>query len=185
MLFCRPHLLAWGVTSNERTLERMSTALTTAYRLYFPLLVQKCKRMLGDGHEAEDVAQETFMRLHHAGLANADPRVVTSWLYRTSTRMAIDRLRARKRRAPDAAAVDSLSVPANSENHAIAREIWHAIAEQLPDLELEAALLTRVDGLTQDEVAEVLGTNPRRVRRLLTRFEACAEAMRRREGLHT
>jgi RNA polymerase sigma-70 factor (ECF subfamily) len=161
----------------------MSTTLAAAYRLYFPLLVQKCARMLGDSHEAQDVAQETFIRFQRAGLADADARHVTAWLYRTSTRIAIDRLRARKRHAPDAAAVETLFVADASENCTAARELWAALAAGLPELELEAALLTRVDGLTQPEVAEVLGTNTRRVRRLLTRFEARVEALRKREGI--
>jgi len=161
----------------------MSTQLTTAYRLYFPLLVQKCTRMLGDGHEAQDVAQDTFMRLYSAGLASAEARVVTAWLYRTSTRIAIDRLRARKRHAPDPAAVDTLLVADASESYTAARELWSSVADRIPPLELEAAVLTRVDGLTQQEVAEVLGMNARSVRRLLTRFEACVDALRRQEGM--
>jgi len=159
----------------------MPSPLAAAYRQYFPLLVQKCTRILGDGHEAQDVAQESFIRLHHAGLCEGDARLVTAWLYRTSTRLAIDRLRTRRRHAGDAAAVDGLSSDGSIEAHVGARQLWSELAQHVPMLELEVALLSRVDGLTQAEVAEVTGINPRRIRRLLVRFEAHAQGLREKD----
>jgi RNA polymerase sigma-70 factor, ECF subfamily len=163
----------------------VTTALISAYRRYFPLLVQKCARMLGDRAEAQDVAQESFVRLHRAGLCDAEARLVTAWLYRTSTRLAIDRLRARRRHAADAAAVDSLTSDPSMETDALARQLWIELAHSLPKQQLEVALLTRFDGLTQSEVAEVTGIHPRRIRRLLARFDAAVKRLREKDEAWT
>jgi RNA polymerase sigma-70 factor (ECF subfamily) len=151
----------------------MQTAITLAYQTYFPLLVRKCARMLGDGHEAEDVAQDTFMRFAHSDLLSSDTRAVTAWLYRTSTRIAIDRLRARRRERRDAdegalARLFSSDAPdASAELRALLTQLFASA----PEAELEAALLSRVDGLKQHEIAEVLSLHERSVRRLLVRFD--------------
>lgn len=146
----------------------MSTDLTLAYRRFFPLLVRKCSRMLRDPHAAEDVAQESFLRLARSGLLLTDDRAVTAWLYKTSTRLAIDRLR---RRAP---AVDTslellVSAPVQHEE-SLARRMLAILRVRTPDDELAAAVLFHVDGLTQAEVADVLGVSERSVRRWLASF---------------
>lgn len=148
----------------------MQTALTDAYRSYFPLLVRKCARMLGDGHEAQDIAQETFIRFARSTLLEADARTVTAWLYRTSTRLAIDRIRVRRRETDDsvlARAFHADTPEASAELHALLAKLM----THVPAAELEVALLSRADGLTQPEIAEVMGMHERSVRRLLVRFD--------------
>jgi RNA polymerase sigma-70 factor (ECF subfamily) len=151
----------------------MPDAITAAYRTYFPLLVRKCTRVLGDGHEAEDVAQETFIRFTESGLLVGDPRSVTAWLYRTSTRLAIDRLRSRRReqREPDPAALSLLSSVDTPEASAELSALLRRLLASAPEAELVAALLSRIDGLTQPEVADVMQVHERTVRRLLARFD--------------
>ena len=54
-------------------------------------------RMLGDQAEAEDVAQETFLRLwRDAGRYEARGHKPSTWLYRVAHNLCVDRLRARK-----------------------------------------------------------------------------------------
>jgi RNA polymerase sigma-70 factor (ECF subfamily) len=158
----------------------MQDELTRAYQRYFPLLVQKCARMLRSHEDAQDVAQESFIRLHEAALLGAEPRVVTAWLYRTSTRLAIDRLRARSHRAADPSALDALIDSSASDGASLFRSALDQLVKLVPDDELQAGLLSRVDGLSQAELAEVLGVHERTVRRLLSKFEARIERLRTR-----
>lgn len=158
----------------------MDSDLTAAYRRYFPLLVRKCARMLRDSQEAQDVAQESFARLCEAEVLDADPRVVTAWLYRTSTRLAIDRIRGRTRLSVGLDELQ-LSVPTSSpEARAHAQVAFQRLVRTWPRAELEAVLLSRVDGLTQPEIAEVMGIHERSVRRLLSQLEARVERLRTR-----
>jgi RNA polymerase sigma-70 factor, ECF subfamily len=177
--------LFWPVRSpfavHSRGSHCMDPELVTAYRRYFPLLVRKCARMLRDPQEAQDVAQESFVRLCEAQVLHADPRVVTAWLYRTSTRLAIDRIRSRSRVAAAQLEDLALATEASSpEARAHAHTIFQRVMRSLPREELEAALLSRLDGLTQPEIAEVMGIHERSVRRLLSQLEARIERLRSR-----
>lgn len=158
----------------------MPPELADAYRRYFPALVRKCSRMLRDEHEAQDVAQESFLRLCQSELGLGDVRTVTAWLYRTSTRLALDRLRARNLRQRELMVwEDAASVSAPDEQLHL-RDLWAELLRRVPADELEAAVLARADGLPQAEIAEVLGIHERSVRRLLTQFEARVERLRQR-----
>jgi RNA polymerase sigma-70 factor (ECF subfamily) len=158
----------------------MQPELVATYRRYFPLIVRKCTRMLGNVHEAQDVAQEAFLRLHGSELLLTDGRAITAWLYRTSTRLAIDRLRERARHTRDEDALDGLGHEASPEVRAHVAGLWAELVRRLPRSELEAALLSHVDGLKQMEIAEVLGVDERTVRRLLSKFDERAARLRAR-----
>lgn len=136
---------------------------------YFPLVREKCRRVLFDAEEANDVAQETFIRLWKSDLPEGDVRRVTAWLYRTATRLSIDRLRERLVRQRG---VDAPTFAPDLERLAQSRQLLARLSTVAPPEELEAAVLDRLDGLTQPEVAEVLGVSERTVRRLLSRFDA-------------
>lgn len=50
-------------------------------------------RMVGNREEAEDLAQEAFLRLHRSIPGFRGESRISTWLYRTTTRLAIDHLR--------------------------------------------------------------------------------------------
>ncbi len=50
-------------------------------------------RLVGNREEAEDLVQEAFLRLHRALPDFRGDSLVSTWLYRTTTRLAIDHLR--------------------------------------------------------------------------------------------
>ncbi len=144
-------------------------SLDAAYRRYFPAIREKCRRMLSDADEAQDVAQETFVRLWSSGQVTLAPEQVLLWAYRTSTHLAIDRLR---RRALQTKWGHQPSAEAAMETQAAvidARTVLRGLATRLPARDLELLMLERVDGLTQSEVAEVVGTSHRTVRRWFSR----------------
>ena len=66
--------------------ERESRVLRAAYRI------------LGNWADAEDVAQEVFLRLHRHGLSFASDAAFGSWLYRVTVNLCLDRARVRTAR---------------------------------------------------------------------------------------
>jgi RNA polymerase sigma-70 factor (ECF subfamily) len=155
--------------------------LEAFFRANFAIIHAKCVRMLGEGEEAADVAQETFVRLCETGFVHREPAVRAAWMYRASTRLAVDRLRRRalgvETRCANAEPADG---PADHDLEASvhARRALATLAASADPRELEVAILCRLDGLTQAEAAEVLDVSERTVRRRLERFDAQA----RREG---
>ena len=150
-----------------------------AYRRFLPAIRVKCRRILTNEEDAEDVAHESFVRLLQFGptwTTDGDTPVVMAWLYQTSTRLSIDALRRRNRFSKF-----ENSTPDHQESwwpggigveRALsARGLVLALAKRVGSEELEAAVLRRVDGLSQREAALVLEVSERTVRRLLERFD--------------
>ena len=161
-----------------------SAALPELYRRYFAAIAAKCRRIVGDADDAADIAQEAFLRFVRESPAvdTGSPRAALAWLYRTSTRIAIDHLRARKVR-PTARSPEDLAAMDHPTpepfDASVARSELFAVLAQTPDEELEAVILCRLDGMTQDEAAAMLDLSPRTVRRHLARFD---ERRRVRDG---
>ena len=64
--------------------------------LYKNNVFQLCYRMLGNRHEAEDVAQEAFIRAY-VNINRFKPELkFSTWLYRIATNLCIDRMRKKK-----------------------------------------------------------------------------------------
>ncbi len=156
-------------------------AFEACYRRAFPMVLAKCRRMLRGHADAADLAQEVFVRLwKHRELVN-DPQALTAWLYPTSTRLVIDR--ARHNTLSQESLVHLQSLPEQhvefcSETHFASRRQLHSIFNDFPAQELEAAILSRFDHLTHTEMAEVMNVSERTVRRLLSRFDERASALK-------
>jgi RNA polymerase sigma factor (sigma-70 family) len=58
------------------------------------------RRLTGNAEDAEDLAQEVFLRAFQK-LASVDPVSVEAWLHRVTTNLFIDSIRRRRRRPPD------------------------------------------------------------------------------------
>jgi RNA polymerase sigma-70 factor (ECF subfamily) len=75
------------------------TALAELYRRHGPRLLAYLERRLGNRPDAEDVLQETFLRIF-AGRGRYDGRGrFHAWLFTIATRLAADRMRAGRRQA--------------------------------------------------------------------------------------
>lgn len=57
---------------------------------------QICYRMVGNAHEAEDLAQEAFIRAYVNIQSFDENRKFSTWLYRIATNISIDRIRKKK-----------------------------------------------------------------------------------------
>jgi RNA polymerase sigma-70 factor (ECF subfamily) len=66
---------------------------------YYVGLIIHCERLVGDRDEAEDIAQEAFVKAY-LQLERFDPSRArfSTWLYRIATNLAIDYLRVHKRK---------------------------------------------------------------------------------------
>jgi RNA polymerase sigma-70 factor (ECF subfamily) len=151
----------------------------TYARLWGPIRA-KCQRLLGATAAADDVAQEAFLRLWQSGPplgGETELRHVLAWLYLTSTRLCLDSLRRSRALVPLADVLD-VSCAVSPDAVLAARSAIAALCHRASPEQLSAALLARVDGLSQPEVALVLGVSERTVRRLLEAFDQHGQGLR-------
>lgn len=129
-------------------------------------------RLLGDWHQAEDVAQETFLRLRQAAGAYEPQSKFTTWLYRIVHNLSMDQRRKAWRSPSSLESVEAEAVaPAQEdpvEKSELAKLVQRALAE-LPQRQRQAVILHRYEGLSHEEIAEVTGWSKSAVESLLVR----------------
>jgi RNA polymerase sigma-70 factor (ECF subfamily) len=124
-------------------------------------------RMTGDPGEAEDIAQEVFIKAYRSmcdSKFREDTASVSAWLFRVARNAAIDRLRKVKRRptssleeAGEANKVQGAGGTAADE--AIARETDREVAAAvagLPEDQRTAVILAEYEGLSCAEIAVIM-----------------------------
>lgn len=155
-------------------------AFEGCYQRVFPLVLAKCRRMLKGSADANDVAQEVFVRLWNHRELVRDQEALTTWLYRTSTHLVIDRARRQALGREALAHLEQVLATGEPEAEArfTSRQRLRQLVTDCSQQELEAAILSRVDRLTHPEVASVMGIGERTVRRLLSRFDRRAGAFK-------
>ncbi len=137
-----------------------------------PLAYRLALRMLRDGAEAEDVAQEALLRLWKiAPDWRTGEAKVSTWLYRVVSNLATDRLRKRRGVGLDEApevADDSPSVLEDMMQRDRMAALEAALA-QLPERQRLAVTLRHIDGLSNPEIAEAMETGVEAVESLTAR----------------
>ncbi len=128
-------------------------------------------RMLGSVADAEDIAQETFLRWRQAGQPQLDrPR---AWFTRTCTRLCLDRIKSTERQR-----VEYIGewLPEPLVEHGDRQELDETLSmallrtvERLPATERASFLLHDVFGYEFTEVAEILDLQPANCRQLASR----------------
>lgn len=135
-------------------------------------IVSIARRMLRDDAEAEDVAQEAFLRLWRSGATlEIGAAGVRPWLRRVVSNLCLDRVRGQGR----VSVVDDLpEVPeaatqlAGLERQDTQRRIQAAL-QRLPERQRLALILFHFEGMSQIEVGQVMGVSDEAVESLLSR----------------
>lgn len=137
-----------------------------------PIAVRVARRMLADPAEAEDVAQEAMLRLWRAAPGwQAGTAKVSTWLYRVVANLCTDRLR-RRRPVPLDAAPEPEDGRPGAEAGLIAADraaALDAALMTLPERQREAVVLRHLEGLTNPEIAEIMGIGVEAVESLTAR----------------
>ena len=134
-------------------------------------------RLTGSHHDADELAQETFLRVwQKAGSYKASHGKVSTWLYRIAHNLCIDEFRRTSSDAkatPDAAAIEALpDTTADQESLLAQNEQLLALQEALNALPLtqrSALLLCQVQGFSNLEAAKILNIGRRALESLLAR----------------
>ena len=158
--------------------EEDQRALALLYRRRSGLIFSFLLRMLGSRAEAQEVLQDTFIRLwRRAGDFDEDRSSATAWLLLFARGLAMDKLRARSRRAATCSAyereVSSLEFEETTGARQLERdelaEVCRAALNRLPEAQGQALQLAFFRGWTHEEIAgaqgEALGTVKARIRR--------------------
>ncbi len=135
-------------------------------------------RLTGSRADAEDLAQETFLRLWRKASTYEPGRVkVSTWLHSIAHRLCIDAFRRNSRspgqaseyEPPSADLPDGLADPARRVSARESQALLEAAIGELPERQRAAILLCQVQGFSNAQAAEILAVNVRALESLLAR----------------
>jgi RNA polymerase sigma-70 factor (ECF subfamily) len=177
--------------SDDELLVRAGTGDERAYRAlvdrHLRRILALARRMTGNAAEAEDVAQEAFIRAWQkaSGWRRGEAQFST-WLYRVVVNLCLDRRR-RKPFAPIEAAGDPPDPAPGAELRLVEDERSRIVAEELralPDRQRAALVLSYYEELSNAAAADVLGISISALESLLVRARrALRERLDRHESM--
>jgi RNA polymerase sigma-70 factor (ECF subfamily) len=152
-------------------------AFEALFRRWGGRLLRFLERMVRDRAVAEELVQETFLRVHRSRERYAPEARFSTWLYTIAANAARNELRRPFRRAAhtstDTEDAPELAAEGPSvDDQADARRAGsrvEAALEALPERQRAALWLCAVEGLSYSQIAEALGTTEKSVKALIHR----------------
>ncbi len=137
-----------------------------------PIVFAQAFRMLGDRAEAEDVTQESLLRLWKAASGlDATRAKITTWLYRVTSNLCIDCLRKSNRNSGDEVpevADETPGIDLKLQATARAQALQHAL-QTLPDRQRQAMILRHIEDLSNPEISDIMEISVEAVESLVSR----------------
>ncbi len=126
-------------------------------------------RLSGNQHDAEDLTQETFIRVFRS-LQNYRPGTFEGWLHRITTNLFLDMVRRRNKIRMEALPEEYDRVPGNTPDPEqiyvdanLDPDLQHALDQLTPEFRA-AVVLCDIEGLSYEEIATTLGVKMGTVR---------------------
>jgi RNA polymerase sigma-70 factor (ECF subfamily) len=182
---------------DQQLVERAQRGDKHAFELLVSKYQRKLQRLLSrfirDSTEVEDVTQEAFIKAYRALPSFRGDSAFYTWLYRIGINTAKNYLVAMGRRAPTTTDIDSeeaegfedgehlrdLNTP---ENEMMSRQVGETVnqtLEQLPEELRTAITLREIEGLSYEDIANIMNCPIGTVRsRIFRAREAIAEKLR-------
>ncbi len=167
-------------------------AFTELHRQLAPRLHGFLTRLGGKLRLADDLLQDTFLRMHRARGSFSPGAAVVPWAYAVARNVYIDHTRKGRERRTDSIedlppGTELVAEAAGSPDADMAAketlDLVRVTLEKLPQAQREAFILIRFEGLRVAEAAEVLGASEANVKvRAFRAYEAFRQALKLRQG---
>lgn len=160
----------WGALSRGLSSGNVD-AFAETFEALFPHLVRFALRVTGDRRSAEDVVQDTFLKLWEQRETITFHTSAKSYIFKMVRNGAMNAVRDRRTSAADVYALEEESsgeagggesLSALLDAKALARRLHQWIAE-LPPRQAEAFALSRYHSLSHSEIAQIMGLSTRTV----------------------
>lgn len=175
---------AFGVNSPSQSEAGVPTDSSAVAERYRSSIHHYVLRLVGDASLADDVTQETFLRVHQHLRELKDPAALEGWLYRIATNVCYDRLRQREHREPalpllrsdeggnDVIVEDGALRPDQLTEQKEMSDCVLRFLAGLSPTHREVMLLHDLQGYTDPQIAQMLGLSLQNVKIRLHRARA-------------
>ncbi len=161
---------------------------TDVYARHARMVYNLCLNHLRNSDDAAEATQDVFLKVHEKLPGFQGVSTLRTWIYRIAINTCLDRIKAAKRRKRS-----FLGIPFSVGTVEVVREIAvfdhpgvqmeqrevmaqvFACMDRLPENQRTALLLKAAEGLSQNEIAEVMGLSAKAVESLLSRARSNLE----------
>ncbi len=169
---------------NFRLLLAVGQGDATAFRLlYAQFQIPVYNTALGylqNEQDAEEIVQEVFININNNAAKFKGNAAVNTWIYRITVNKCLDVLRKRKRNSwliffsepTTAYAPTTFNHPGVLLENKEAAQVLFKIIQTLPDNQKTAFILSYIEGLPRQEVADIMAVSLKAVEALLQRGKA-------------
>lgn len=159
-------------------------AYTTLISTYENKILSYCYRMLGNRADAEDAAQEVFVKVFRFIDKFSEQSAFSTWLYKIASNVCMDMLRKTKGGKAEHVSLhtqnedgeefalplaDSAPSPYERAQLSEAQRVLSEALAKLPPEQKQVIILRDVEGLSYEEIAETIGTAPGTVKSRINR----------------
>jgi RNA polymerase sigma-70 factor (ECF subfamily) len=135
------------------------SGFTEQYDKHYSLMYRVAFKLCGRSEEAEDIAQEAFIKAFRGASKFRGQSKLTTWLHRITVNTAWDLLRRKKRQRAlleEAKSREGFRL-LGSQNAQEQHTLLHAFIDELPQAEAEAIRLSYFHGYSHKEIAKSVG----------------------------
>ena len=145
--------------------------IESIYKKHSKIVLRRAFYILGSHDDAKDVLQDVFISLVEKPESFRRESKLTSFLYSATTHRCLTRLRNKKTRLRilEEEVKPSLSEEINDQSEA--QLIIRQALVKVPKKLVEPAIYYYLDGMKQQEIAEVMGCSQKQVSKLLVKFK--------------
>lgn len=149
--------------------------LSRLYRCHGPMVFRRARQILGSEPDAREVVQDVFLSLFEKPAQFAGASSLTTFLYSATTHACLNRIRSQRTRARlreerGAELTHDDEPPMTQEQLLVLQTTLNSMPAELAHV----AVYHFMDGLTQDEIAEVMGCSRRHIGNQLVRVQRWA-----------
>ncbi|HEU5139780.1 MAG TPA: RNA polymerase sigma factor [Bacillales bacterium] len=147
----------------EESVKGDQTVFETSIHQYYPAILGYLERLLKDRQKAEDLVQETFVKLLRQLRDRSTPDHVSAWLYRVAANLCRDYWKSAGYQK-EQQVLDQLKDQKDEQMQVVelcerreTREEMLSLLNELPEMQREIVILRYYNELKLYEVAEVIG----------------------------
>lgn len=151
------------------------SAFEQILKKYKKFVINVAYRYIHNASYAEDISQEVFLRIYNSAQRYTQDAKLSTWIYRITANYCLNEVRAKKKVEQNFKEViyqntnsDDNDVLNNMEKKNKSNLVKKAL-ESLPERQRMAVILSKYDGLSYREIAEIIDCTPSAVDSLLQR----------------
>ena len=136
--------------------------------------ISKTMKLVGRLDIAEEIVQNSFLKLWQSKPHFDNEKAAYGWVYRTCHNAGIDFLRSathKREMRPDPEILDQFAIHPEGADLVATRDEWTKAVRLLKTKEAEILAYRVVDGMTQEEIAGLLGVSRKTVVRICAAIE--------------